>query len=85
MVTGATTLPAFAGQLGRSVGRPVVDKTGIAGTYYMDVQWAGDTSPDSPLSSLATALRDQFGLELKSEKAPMDVLVIDHVERPTPN
>jgi uncharacterized protein (TIGR03435 family) len=85
MVTGATTLAEFAGQLGFSAGRPVIDKTGITGDYYMDLQWAGDTSPDSPLPSLAMALKDQFGLTLKSDTGPVDVLVIDHVERPTPN
>jgi uncharacterized protein (TIGR03435 family) len=85
MYVGSIPVADFAGDLGAMVGRPVIDKTGLTGTYYMNLKWAGDISPDSSLPSLPAALRDQFGLELKSEKASVDVLVIDHVEEPTPN
>lgn len=85
IVTGSTPIPAFVGILGSVVGRPVIDKTGLTGAYYLNLKWAGDTAADSPLPSLPAALREQFGLELKSETGPVDVLVIDHVEKPTPN
>lgn len=85
MVMGSAPISDFAGLLGGILGRPVIDQTGIAGTYYMDLKWASDVSPDSPLPSLPAALHEQFGLELKSERAPVDVLVIDHVEKPSPN
>ena len=77
----------LAAVLGNTIGRPVLDKTGLmdTDTYIFDLRWAGDMSADSPLPSLADALRDDFGLELKSETAPADVLVIDHAEQPTPN
>lgn len=65
--------------------RTVIDSTGLRGVYDLRLKWAGDTSADSPLPSLPSALRETFGLELKSESGPVDVLVIDHVEKPTPN
>jgi len=85
MYVGSIPVADFAGALGAMVGRPVIDKTGLTGTYYMNLKWAGDISPNSSLPSLPAALRDQFGLKLKSEKASVDVLMIDHVEEPTPN
>lgn len=85
IVMGSVPMSQFAAFLGYSAGRPVIDKTGLRDTYYMNVKWAGDTSPNSPLPSLPAALREQFGLELKSETGPVEVLVIDRAERPTPN
>jgi uncharacterized protein (TIGR03435 family) len=82
---GSASMTELAGMLGSSVGRPVVDKTGLRETYYFgDIKWAGD-APDSPLPSLPAALREQFGLELKSDTGPVEVLVIDRAERPTSN
>jgi uncharacterized protein (TIGR03435 family) len=75
----------LAAVLSNSIGRPVIDKTGLKDAYVFDLRWAGDAAPDSPLPSLPAALRESFGLELKSETAPADVLVIDHAEKPTPN
>ena len=63
----------------------LVERTGLTGTYYMDLKWAGDNSPQSSLPSLPSALKEQFGLELKSETGSVDGLVIDHVEKPLPN
>jgi uncharacterized protein (TIGR03435 family) len=83
---GSASMTDLTGMLGSSVGRPVVDKTGLRETYrFGDIKWAGDTTPDSPLPSLPAALREQFGLELKSETGPVEVLVIDRAEKPTPN
>ncbi len=75
----------LAGMLTRFVGRPVIDKTGLTGDYNLSLRWAGDTTADSPLPSLTAALSEKFGLELKSQTGPVDVLVIDHVEKPSPN
>ena len=69
-----------------SLGRPVIDKTGLAGTYYFGaLKWAGDDSPGSSLPSLFGLLRDEFGLEVKAEPGPVPVLVIDHAEKPVAN
>ena len=83
MMTG--TMAQLAGTLAASAGRPVIEKTGITGNYSGILKWAGDTAPNSSLPSFATAVRETFGLELKSETDPVDVLVVDHVEKPTPN
>ena len=75
----------LASLLGASLGRPVIDKSGLTERYHLDLRWAGDNSPNSSLPSLPTALRESFGLVLKSETGPVQVLVVDHAERPSPN
>jgi uncharacterized protein (TIGR03435 family) len=82
---GSVLMPQIADALAFHVGRPVVDKTGLAGTYYFFVKYAGEATPNSSLPSLPTALKEQFGLELKSDTGPVEVLVIDRAEKPTPN
>jgi uncharacterized protein (TIGR03435 family) len=79
---------------------PVVDNTGLTGIYDIDLKWTPDPSrpdfgdvhnpadlpaPDPNRPEIFTAIKEQLGLELKAEKGPVDVIVIDHVERPTPN
>ena len=72
---------------------PVVDRTGLAGTYDFDVTWgeasdsARDPSDQTPeeRAALLTALREQLGLALEPARAPYDVLVIDSISRPAPN
>ena len=71
--------------------RPIVDHSGFAGYFDVtDLTWAplGDaaattTSPDAP--SLAVALQEKLGLELVPAKDPIEVLVIDSIDRPTEN
>jgi uncharacterized protein (TIGR03435 family) len=82
---GSASLPQLAASLGSNIGRPVIDKTDLAGTYYFDLKWAGDTALDSSLPSLPSLLKDRFGLEFKSDTGPVDILVIDHAEKPTAN
>jgi uncharacterized protein (TIGR03435 family) len=65
------------------LGRPVVDKTGLSGNYALLLKYSSTDTGDAP--SLPTALREQLGLTLESIQAPTDVIVIDHIERPTPN
>ena len=89
------TLVNLAGTLSGNVGRVVLDRTGLTGDFDVELQWtpdrvplAGDASnpapsPDGP--SIFTALQEQLGLKLESTKGPVDVLVIDHVEQPTPD
>ena len=75
----------LANLLSPIVNRPVLDKTGVQGSYNLFLKWAGDTSFGSPLPSLATALRETLGLELKSDKGEINILIVDHAEKPTPN
>lgn len=83
--------------LARYTGRVVIDKTGLTGTYTLALQFAADDSRAAASASadnaalvdsgpsVFTALKDQLGLELKSGKAAVDVLVIDHIDPPTEN
>ena len=79
--------------LDSTVGSPVVDRTGLAGSFDFDLVWgpAGDVARDpsiqSPedLASLLTAAREQLGLELQPTRAPYDVLVVESISRPNPD
>jgi uncharacterized protein (TIGR03435 family) len=85
----------FADLLGGSLGQPVVDKTGISGGFDITFRWtpaegeANYRDADRPLDpnapSIFTAIQEQLGLKLEAEKGPLEVLVIDHIERPSPN
>jgi uncharacterized protein (TIGR03435 family) len=74
-----------------TLGRTVVDKTGIEGTFRVHLTFApdevagGTPAADEAGPSFFTALQEQLGLKLESAKGPVDVLVIDHVEKPTEN
>jgi uncharacterized protein (TIGR03435 family) len=63
--------------------RLVVDRTGLTGTYDFTLRYAIEPKPGSDLPSLFTALQEQLGLKLVPDRAPVPVLVIDRIERPT--
>jgi len=82
------------------VGRAIIDQTGLAGTWDLTLTYApesaqipaGTLSPDAPppvgnpdAPSLITALQEQLGLRLVSTTAPVEVLVVDRVSRPSPD
>jgi uncharacterized protein (TIGR03435 family) len=76
----------FAGMLRRPAGRPVIDQTGISGNYDFELRFAREQDQDSALPSFFTALEEQYGLRLQAAKVPLEILVIDRVERvPTEN
>jgi bla regulator protein BlaR1 len=81
-------------------GRTVVNQTGLPGTYAFTLHWTREqltapgqqgvqagsalsTDPEGP--ALFTALQEQLGLRLVSTKGPVEVLVIDHIDRPSEN
>jgi uncharacterized protein (TIGR03435 family) len=77
--------------------RPVVDQTGLSGRFDFQLNWNPDASqfsgqgarihsdaPDAP-PDLFVAIQEQMGLQLKATKAPVDVMVIDKVEKPSEN
>jgi uncharacterized protein (TIGR03435 family) len=71
-------------------GRVVVDETGLTGHYdwvldQIELRPAAAGTPEEPTVSIFQALPDQLGLKLEPSKAPLEVLVIDHVEEPSPN
>jgi len=67
--------------------RPVVDRTGLDGTFSFDLRFAPqDAKPgDTSSASLFTALPEQLGLRLEDSRAPVDVVVIDRAEHPSDN
>ncbi|HTW63380.1 MAG TPA: TIGR03435 family protein [Bryobacteraceae bacterium] len=91
--------------LSRTLGRTVIDKTGLTGKYDISLQWTPDEAqaaqfpgggappggppgfppPDPNGPSLFTALEEQLGLKLESQKGPVEMFVIDSVQRPSEN
>lgn len=74
----STLMAAISGQ----VGRPVLDRTGLAGAFDAEMQWAPEGG-DGP--AFVTALQEQLGLRLEPARTTLDSLVIDHIERPDPD
>jgi uncharacterized protein (TIGR03435 family) len=89
-----TTIDSLASALTRVMGRVVVNRTGLAGTFDLDLRWtdlaqllqpdvAAPPPADGP--SLLRALQEQLGLRLDSRRGPVEVLVVKRAERPTPD
>jgi uncharacterized protein (TIGR03435 family) len=79
------TIPDFAQTLSAIVTRIVIDKTGLAGAFDIDLTWSRDQATDTSQPSIFTALQEQLGLKLEPSRGPVEVLVIDRVEPPTPD
>jgi uncharacterized protein (TIGR03435 family) len=78
---------SIAEDLSKITGRVVVDKTSLTGRYDFKLLWTADDAPatDGDPPTLFTAIQEQLGLKLESAKEPVPVLVIDHVDQPSPN
>jgi uncharacterized protein (TIGR03435 family) len=100
IVSGGAQLAQLANGLSTLVGRIVRDRTGLTGNFEFTLRWTPDQipqgfdrkagaiglapiDPDGP--SIFTAVREQLGLKLESQKGPVDVLVIDRAEHPIGN
>ena len=96
----SATMGDFAGVLqGNILGQQVVDETGLAGKWDFVLQWTPDETQFAGMPvnvpppaddanappPLLPAIREQLGLQLKSEKTQVPVVVIDHVDHPSPN
>jgi uncharacterized protein (TIGR03435 family) len=88
------TLKELAGELQRlTLDRPVVDNTGLTGTFDIKLSFTRDDPqapsmaplPDGAAPTIFEALQQQLGLKLAPTKAPIEVLVIDHAEKPSDN
>jgi uncharacterized protein (TIGR03435 family) len=90
---GTQTMQQLSEILQPLTGRPVANRTGLAGTFDFDLQWtSGPVAPApgaSPLAddgpSIFAALQEQLGLRLESTRDTFDVVVIDAIRRPTPD
>lgn len=88
-LTAKASMERLADFLARRLDRPVVDLTELKGIYDFKLEWTPEDSKATSADagpSLFTALQEQLGLRLQPKKLPVDVLVVDHVERvPTEN
>jgi uncharacterized protein (TIGR03435 family) len=85
--------------LAQFTGRPVVDKSGLTGLYDFDLKWAPESGAGGPLGppppgasvpaidpdapNIYTAVQEQLGLKLENTRGPVDVVVIDRIEKPS--
>lgn len=91
----ATSMPTLTGLA--AMPRPVVDQTGLSGLYDFTLHWIHNPSAGATpattnesivsdnMASFRNALKSQLGLELRPSRAPIDILIIDHVELPSEN
>jgi uncharacterized protein (TIGR03435 family) len=95
-----SSIAEFAKLLSRVVGRPVIDQSGAEGRFDIHLEFARDDATpglsgplpdgaapatDTNRATIFTAIQEQLGLKLTAASGPVDVLVIDHIERPTGN
>ncbi len=94
-------MSALVNMLAQQLGRPVIDKTDLKGSYDFKLEWTPDESAlrhigggggadapppaDSSGPSIFTAVQEQLGLRLESQRGPVEILVIDSVEKPSGN
>ena len=80
---GAQQLSSLVAMLANTLERTVVDRTGLTGAFDFDVRFAAEQ--DVSLPSIFTAVQEQLGLKLESTRGAVEVLVIDQIEKPTPD
>jgi uncharacterized protein (TIGR03435 family) len=91
----ATSIAAFAASMTNLnlAGRPVIDRTGLTGLFDLELYWSPEQTvlsqaaggSDAPGPSLFTAVQEQLGLKLTPSTERLEVVVVDHIERPTAN
>jgi uncharacterized protein (TIGR03435 family) len=67
------------------ISRVVLDKTRLTGTYDFTLHWSPDDNPNPTGPSIFTALQEQLGLKLEPTHGPVETLIIDSIEKPSPN
>ena len=92
--TTSTTMEIFTDLLTTVLKRQVVDTTGFKGNFDVSLRWTpdpvstgngGQIPTETTGPSIFTAMQEQLGLKLEAGKGPVDVLVVDHIERPSEN
>jgi uncharacterized protein (TIGR03435 family) len=90
IVAERMTMAQLADTLSRQLKQPVSDMTGLAGVFSFTLTYTPDSGEEKPAGetgpSVYSALQEQLGLRLEARKIPVDIVVVDHVERtPTEN
>ena len=90
VIAGGYPMSEFQRFLTGQTQRVVIDRTGLAGAWDFELTFAPPdvtvaVSPDLNAPSLFTALQEQLGLRLDATRGPAEVLVVDRIERPTPD
>jgi uncharacterized protein (TIGR03435 family) len=86
------TMDVLATMLSRQFERDVINRTGLTGKFDFELDWTPDTercpateNPGIARPSIVTAVQEQLGLKLEAAKGPVEILVIDHVEKSSEN
>jgi uncharacterized protein (TIGR03435 family) len=83
------SVPLLVESLSQMMSRSVIDKTDIKGTFDIKLRWLREdytpaaAEPEGP--SIFTAIQEQLGLKLESTRAPVPMIIIDSVEKPSEN
>lgn len=87
IVASGFSMEPLAVNLARAAGRTVVDRTGLTGPFDFSLEWVADplAGDAGDAVSLFTAMQEQLGLKLQASRAALPVVVIDRIERPTPD
>jgi uncharacterized protein (TIGR03435 family) len=97
LMSNGATMSVLSKVLTSELGRPVLDQTNLKTRFDIRLRWTPDAEPalstegialtasDAEFPGLFTALREQLGIEIKSARAPVEFLVIDAAEKPSPN
>ena len=80
----SATIKMISSNLAANLGRNVIDETGLTGAYDFEIRWTPDNSADSG-ASLFTALEEQLGLKLVSKRGPVEIIIVEKLEKPTEN
>jgi uncharacterized protein (TIGR03435 family) len=83
LVAQKTSMGLLADILGRSLGEVVVDKTGLHDVYDFELKWTNeDKAPEGEsVPSLFAAVQETLGLKLQPQKVPVEIIVVDRIER----
>jgi uncharacterized protein (TIGR03435 family) len=89
LLTYAIPISQFCRALSNALQMPVWDDTGMEGVFDIKLEWAPDSAANLGANtndpSIYDALQEQLGLKLEATKRKTEVVVIDHIERPSPN
>jgi uncharacterized protein (TIGR03435 family) len=81
----AVKMDQFKTILTLQLGRPVLDETGLTGSFDFKLEWTPEDAPALAGESIFTAIREQLGLKVESKKGPVETIVIAKAEKPSEN